>query len=748
MKTQIIFCLLIITLASFSIQAQTKVEPAWVKHFGSCQPPENNAASSMEVDRFGNVYVTGYKGDSLEASRDYATIKYDTDGIEEWIQLYNGEGNGKDEAIALAVDPAGNSYITGTSFTSSGNRYVTSKFNSAGSQRWISIGYYNYSCNATALALDFGINTYVIGVDQWSHCLVFKFNQVGGKIWDELTINWDGSCQSLPLIDVSINGNIYVAHMSSGNYFIKKFDEYGSGQASAYYNGTGNYYDKPTALVIDDSSNVYIAGYSGGIGTGYDFATIKYNSNLDQKWVARYNNEPGNPDDNAVAVKVDTSGNVYVTGRSWDILTSNDYATVKYDRNGVEQWVARYNDPCNSDDFPTAMVLDMAGNIYITGYSLLDTDTTYSYLTVKYNPAGELQWAMRYDHPSHANDYARDIAVDDSGNVYVTGTSYGNGWSAYTTIKYIQNLVPLFSILPETIEFGQVMLNSADTISVVISNPGTDTLIISNMVVTDSNEFVILPTQMPINIPSNGQKIIQIVFQPNSIGLKTAQIIFYHNAASTPDTVQVRGEALGAVCAVEPANIDFGKVAVNTAKDTLVTISNKGNIPIIIDSLALNEPAFAVHQDSTIIPPGGKITIQISFSPYVKEMYADSLAIYYHAANISGITIISLQGQGIEGTMVDETPGILQPRKFVLHQNYPNPFNPSTTISYSLPKTSQVILKIFDILGHEIAALVNEKQSAGEYEIEWNATDFQSGVYVCRLQAGEFSAVMKLILLK
>jgi len=93
------------------------------------------------------------------------------------------------------------------------------------------------------------------------------------------------------------------------------------------------------------------------------------------------------------------------------------------------------------------------------------------------------------------------------------------------------------------------------------------------------------------------------------------------------------------------------------------------------------------------------------------------------------------------------------PGDFVLSQNYPNPFNPSTTIKYSVSKiinnqSSIINLKVYDALGNEVATLVNEEKSPGNYEVEWNASGFASGVYFYRLKAGDFNSVKKLVLMK
>jgi hypothetical protein len=88
------------------------------------------------------------------------------------------------------------------------------------------------------------------------------------------------------------------------------------------------------------------------------------------------------------------------------------------------------------------------------------------------------------------------------------------------------------------------------------------------------------------------------------------------------------------------------------------------------------------------------------------------------------------------------------PLSFVLNQNYPNPFNPSTTIQYAIPNPEHVILKVYNVLGKEVATLVNGNKSAGEYNISFNGSNFASGIYFYRITAGSFTDTKKLILLK
>ena len=88
------------------------------------------------------------------------------------------------------------------------------------------------------------------------------------------------------------------------------------------------------------------------------------------------------------------------------------------------------------------------------------------------------------------------------------------------------------------------------------------------------------------------------------------------------------------------------------------------------------------------------------------------------------------------------------PAEFLLSQNYPNPFNSSSVIKYSIPKSSQITLKIFNTLGEEIETLINEEKPVGTYEVNWNAADLPSGVYFYKITAGNYIATRKMLLLK
>ena len=108
-------------------------------------------------------------------------------------------------------------------------------------------------------------------------------------------------------------------------------------------------------------------------------------------------------------------------------------------------------------------------------------------------------------------------------------------------------------------------------------------------------------------------------------------------------------------------------------------------------------------------------------------------------------TEYELWPQGLTG-VTKITSGI--PVQYTLDQNYPNPFNPTTKIKFQIPTDGVVRLKVFNILGQEVASLVNEQLKAGSYSVDFNASKVSSGVYIYRIEAGTFSSVKKMMLLK
>lgn len=141
--------------------------------------------------------------------------------------------------------------------------------------------------------------------------------------------------------------------------------------------------------------------------------------------------------------------------------------------------------------------------------------------------------------------------------------------------------------------------------------------------------------------------------------------------------------------------------------------------------------------NGTILHTTNSVT---TWTNQVSETTFYLLDVYFNDATLGWVvgdngTILHTTNGGV--TFVEEGQRHEVPTEFLLSQNYPNPFNPSTTIRYQLPKKNHITLKIYDIPGREVATLVNEQKSPGEYAVQWNSGNAAGGVYFYRLQVGD-----------
>jgi len=430
-----------------------------VRYNGSTSLGSGNPdkADAIVVDNLGNAYVTGNSW-YPETNTDIVTIKYNAFGEQQWLAKYNGPENSEDYGVKIVIDDLGNTYVTGYRWITGTGReydYVTIKYNQYGIEQWSAIynGDGNSEDKATSICTDVFNNVYVTGSsyvnnNERDYCTI-KYDSNGMQQW----INkFDAGSDDDNAVDIAADnqGNVYVTGSGGGygtgsgyDYVTIKINFYGNIQWISKYNGTANWSDTACAISIDDSGNVYVTGSSFGsennVESYTDYVTIKYNNDGIQQWVSRYNG-PGNYWDNAYAMILDNFGNVYVTGGSdglYGYSTFYDYATIKYNNNGIQQWIARYNGPGNDWDQATAIALDNFENIYVTGWIDYTGLGAYDYCTIKYNKNGEQQWVDIYNGTGNFLDDAEAIATDKWGNVYVTGTSWGkNTGDDYLTIKY------------------------------------------------------------------------------------------------------------------------------------------------------------------------------------------------------------------------------------------------------------------------------------------------------------------------
>ena len=476
-KSQIInpILLLVFTVVS-SVSINAQINVLWESRFTSAG---FNADSGKEIviDASGNVYVTGTSYTNVTNGYDIVTIKYDALGNQLWATPFNGSGSALDEGRDIAVDAAGNVYVTGFTASSGPNYdYITIKYNSAGVQQWATL--YNGTGNgfdeAYSLAIDNAGNTYVTGSSdaggQGTNYVTIQYNSAGVQQWATSYNGPGNSIDAASQIKLDASFNVYVTGSSDGgasglDIATVMYNNAGAQQWVSRFNGALNLFDVPEALFIDNLNNVYVAGATyGGIATENDYVTIKINSTGTQQW-AQIVDGPQNDEDKAFDVLTDLNQNVYVTGRSMGAGgTAENMLTIKYDPLGNLLWQDTYNGPSSGYDDAQQMRLGGSGNLYITGYSA-GIGTNNDYLTLKYDTGnGGILWEARFDGPSSNNDQAFAMEIDATESVYVTGASNDPSSSQdFSTIKWCQL---------ETNAGNDVAICIGDSIQLNASAPG------------------------------------------------------------------------------------------------------------------------------------------------------------------------------------------------------------------------------------------------------------------------------------
>jgi hypothetical protein len=349
----------------------------------------DDVATAIALDSQRNAFVTGYSP-GIGTNRDYATIKYDPDGNEIWLARYDGEAHGFDIAWAITADHEGNAYVTGESYTvMGGTAAVTIKYSPKGDQIWLSSrgGTETFHVHPYRLAVSLQGNLYLAG--SWlgllrtnAHFYVFKVDSIGSFAWSAMDVMGGFGRGRAILVDAAENayfgGEARGRSAPSGGYPImlklttdgallwRIVDEMARGYASE--------------MAFDSSGNVVVCG-ALSVANRYKYMTMKLTPDGNQLWSAQYDG-PGDGNDEGRGMAVDSEDNVYVTGFSSGI-GGLDFATVKYDTYGNELWVARYDGPASGDDRAVGIAVSCNGDVYVGGTST-GIGTGSDFTVVKY----------------------------------------------------------------------------------------------------------------------------------------------------------------------------------------------------------------------------------------------------------------------------------------------------------------------------------------------------------------------------
>lgn len=496
--------------------------------------------------------------------------------------------------------------------------------------------------------------------------------------------------------------NVYVAGYiqnsgTSYDYFLIKYTPAGFPIWNRTYNGLGNNWDVVNSLVIDDFGNAYVTGYSRWSNAGDDCVTVKYDSSGNLKWVKVYD-FGGNLSDRGRIVMVDNNQNVYVAGESYYSEQNMDYLLIKYDSLGTQKWVRRFRGDWYNN-YLKDMVLDKSGNIYVTGnYFKLGIGMVG--MTIKYTPNGDSLWSRGYNYNSFSNDLL-SIAVDSIGNVCVTGSAYDNVNNNTTliTLKYDSLGVLLWA---------KSYQNNTTSFTDYGSCIGVDKY--NNIYVTGYTAVG------PDNV--SNRDYLTIRYKPNG---DTSWVRKYNGPGNNFDTpykltIDRQGNVFVTGASYGGGLADYFTISYDTLGNVIWSNRYNGT------ANGYDDARYVALDNAQNLYITGDASETVTGRDLVTIKYSKNVGIQNINENI--------------------------PDNYVMFQNYPNPFNPSTTIKFELPKTTDVKVAVYDITGKELEVLVNEKLQTGTYQTTWNGERYSSGVYFYKIQTDDFVQTKRMVLIK
>lgn len=486
-------------------------------------------------------------------------------------------------------------------------------------------------------------------------------------------------------LKINNNKDLYMLGSNSNDIVILKYNLSGELSWIARYEGPENGNNIPNEMLLNKRGNIYVAGSSSGDDSGDDYITIKFDTLGNRIWAVRYSSF-GNNYDAAYSIAMDSSENIFVTGPSYNNLTNAiDCITIKYDSSGNQQWISRFQAGLMCIGYQVRT--DKWGNCFVTGKG------NVGIFTVKYNGDGMQIWNTAYNNTG--SESPSKLEIDSSGNIYVAGISNIGSYYDYITIKYDSSGNELWN------RRYNGTANYMDNISDMKVDKYRNVYVTGNGTQTGRGyDF----TTIKYNSSGDEQWIAK-----------------YHNGLNDIATALTLDQ--------------FGNIYVTGMSDgngthfdyATVKYDSSGNQKWAIRYNYSNE----YDDEASDIAIDNQNNVYVTGNSYIWGRY--TVATIKYTQTPTGIF-----------------PFILEtPSEFSLKQNYPNPFNPSTNIIYLLKNNVYIELKVYDVLGNLVSILVNQKQNAGSYEVNFNGSSLASGIYFYELEVdGSVIDTKRMILIK
>lgn len=360
---------------------------------------------------------------------------------QEWISVYPNSGN---SSLVMCIDSSGNVYSSGYDEVAPYG-FVTIKYSSSGQQLWARrfVGGMNFIARPVTMGCDPQGNIYVAAYDE--SMILVKYSPSGVQQWfRRYPANYLSDMVITKYGFPVITGTVINGAPTRNDCVTVKYNPSGDTLWSAVYNSPANNFDWSVAMDISLTSEICITGYSSNLGnTEIDFLTVKYDSNGIYQWVRTYGNV--NSWDEAKDVGFDKNGNIYIAGGLGDFNISR-YCIIKYNTIGSEEWARVYHNSENIAEYPSHLKIDGLSNVVITGSAFsIDSLPRRKFLTIKYNSLGNLQWNKQVVWQDGISPPPSNMQIDIQNNIYIIGISTidfnTNKYGLYAIKYYLNGMV-------------------------------------------------------------------------------------------------------------------------------------------------------------------------------------------------------------------------------------------------------------------------------------------------------------------
>jgi len=539
---------------------------------------------------------------------------------------------------------------------------------------------------------------------------LIKTDSNGNEEWNQI-FGGSGGEYSYSVQQTTDGGYIITGQTQSyGNggtdVWLIKTDSNGDSLWTKTFGGSDNDVGHAVQQTTDDGYIIAGWTYSYGPG-GSDFWLIKTDSNGDSLWTKTFG---GIDADRGYWVQQTTDGGYILTGFRYPIAYGDaDFWLIKTDSNGDSLWTKTFGG--DHDDRGRWVQQTTDGGYIITGATESYGNGEEDIWLIKTDSNGDSLWTKTYGGISGDGGYSVQQTTD--GGYIITGLtySYGNGSADVWLIKTDSNGDSLWTktfggngweygnSIQKTTDGGYILTGATYS----FGNGGGDVWLIKLIAHNDS------PADFSLTEPSNNS---EIMIDASNVDNGSITFSWGESSDANDDSLYY----FMRVTSVEIGNYDI---------DTSATSFSVAYADIIEDMTDNNVTVATIEW--TVYVTDGIDTVEADNAPFT----------------------VVIDG----GYAMSTFSEALIPEAFALHQNYPNPFNPITTLRYDLPENSFVNITVYDLLGKKVKTLVNTTQNAGFKSVIWNATNNQgnpvsAGVYLYKIQAGEFVQTKKMVLLK